>query len=260
MAEDEAPSPVTSLSYIVPAYNEEERLGESLRRLIAYAAAQPQTVDIIVVDDGSADRTAEIAIESIADLPEGVTARVMAHEVNRGKGAAVRTGALASTGDVVLTVDADLAMPPEEMKKLLDEIEAGADLAIGSRVVPGGGDMRASQPAWRRMGGRMFAVVRRRLLLSDIEDTQCGFKAFRREAVRNIFPRQQLEGWAFDAEVLYMAQRLGYTIAQVPVEWRHVEGSSFSLGLGSASREIRDLLRIRMLHRGLTPANRESID
>ncbi|MCH7697502.1 MAG: glycosyltransferase family 2 protein [Chloroflexi bacterium] len=252
------PSPITSLSYVVPAYNEEERLAESLQKLIAYAAAQPYSVDIIIVDDGSTDRTAEIANESIAELPDGVTARLISYQPNRGKGAAVRTGAQAATGDVILSLDADLAMPPEEMQKLLDALVSGADIAIGSRVKPGGGDMRASQPAWRRLGGRMFAVVRRRLLLSDIEDTQCGFKAFRHEAARALFPRQHLEGWAFDAEILYMAQRLGFRIAQVPVEWQHVEGSSFRLGVGSALREVRDLVRIRWLHRGLTPADRSS--
>ncbi len=145
-------------------------------------------------------------------------------------------------------------MPPEEIPNLLGAIEAGAAVAIGTRVVPGGGDMRASQPAWRRVGGRLFAVARRRLLLGDIEDTQCGFKAFRRDAAREVFSRQQLDGWAFDAEVLYVAQRLGYRIDQVPIEWHHVEGSSFRLGIGSAFREIRDLLRIRWMHRGVTPA------
>jgi dolichyl-phosphate beta-glucosyltransferase len=111
--------------------------------------------------------------------------------------------------------------------------------------------MRASQPGWRRFGGRAFAVVRRRLLLSDIQDTQCGFKAYRGAAARDIFSRQQLDGWAFDAEVLYLAQKLGYTVRQVPLLWRHIEGSSFRLGLGSALREVRDLLRIRWMHRKL---------
>ncbi len=255
MAGEAEPMSITSLSYVVPAYNEEERLGASLQTLIAYAAAQPYAVDIIIVDDGSDDRTAEVANESIGELPDGVTARLISYQPNRGKGAAVRTGAQAATGDVILSIDADLAMPPEEMQKLLDAPVSGADIAIGSRVKPGGGDMRASQPAWRRFGGRMFAVVRRRLLLSDIEDTQCGFKAFSRESAEAVFPRQQLDGWAFDAELLYMAQRLGYRIAQVPVEWHHVEGSSFHLGIGSALREVRDLLRIRWMHRGLTPGD-----
>ncbi len=253
MAAEAEPMSITSLSYVVPAYNEEERLGASLQKLIAYAAAQPYAVDIIIVDDGSADRTAEVANASIATLPDGVTARVIQHEANRGKGAAVRTGALAATGDVVLYLDADLSTAPEETQKLLDAFTPGVDVAIGSRIRPEGGDMRASQPAWRRIGGRMFAVPRKRLLLSDVEDTQCGFKAFSREAVQAIFSRQQLDGWTFDAEVLYLARRLGYQVVQVPVEWRHVEGSRFQLGVGSVFREVRDLVRIRWLHRGITP-------
>ena len=260
MAEDATLSPITSLSYVVPAYNEEERLAESLQKLIAYAAAQPYGVDIIIVDDGSTDRTAEIANASIAELPDGVTARVVVHEANRGKGAAVRTGALTATGDVVLYLDADLATAPEETQKLLDAFTPGVDIAIGSRVKPGGGDMRASQPAWRRIGGRMFGVLRRRLLLPDIKDTQCGFKAFTRRAATDIFGRQQLDGLAFDAELLYLAQQLGYGVAQVPIEWHHVEGSSIRLGLGSMLREVRDLMRIRLLHRGLTPADQEATD
>ena len=257
MAPEDAPaSPSTSmsmlsLSYVVPAYNEEQRLGDSLAKLIAYSAAQPFAVEIIVVDDGSADRTAEIATEAIANLPDGVTANVIQHEVNRGKGAAVRTGALAASSDVVLYLDADLATQPDQTPKLLAALSSGADVAIGSRIRPEGGDMRASQPAWRRVGGRLFALLRRRLLLSDIEDTQCGFKAFSRGAAQAIFSRQQLDGWAFDAELLYLAHRLGYRVVQVPIEWRHVEGSRFKLGAGSAYREVRDLVRVRWLHRGL---------
>ena len=173
------------------------------------------------------------------------------HERNRGKGAAVRTGALAANGDFILYLDADLATAPEETAKLLGMLEADADLAIGSRVQPGGFDMRASQPAWRRVGGRLFAMARRRLLLADVDDTQCGFKAFRREAAQAIFSRQRLEGWAFDAELLYLAGKLGFSVRQVPIVWQHMEGSVFRVGIGSSLREVRDLLRIRWLHRGV---------
>ena len=243
----------SSLSFIVPAYDEEGRLGESLSRLIEFSARQRYDVEIIVVDDGSADRTPEIAREAGQRLPEGVSLRLLQHEQNRGKGAAVRTGALAATGDVILNLDADLAVAPEETPKLLEALAAGADVAAGSRIQPGGFDMRASQPAWRRIGGRLFTFGRKRLLLSDIKDTQCGFKAFQREAAQAIFPRQRLDRWAYDAELLFLARRLGLSIRQVPVEWRHVEGSRFRLGLSSALREVVDLLRIRWLHRGVGP-------
>ena len=243
--------PPRTVSFIVPAKDEELRLGESLRRLIAFASRQAYASEIIVVDDGSVDRTAQIAHEAEQGLPERVSLRMVQHERNRGKGAAVRTGVQASAGDCVLYLDADLATPPEETPKLLRALEDGADVAAGSRSQPGGGDMRASQPAWRRVGGRLFALARRRLLLSDIEDTQCGFKAFRRPAAQAIFSRQRLEGWAFDTELLYLARRLGYSVRQVPVEWQHVGGSRFRLGLRTALREVGDLLRIRWLHRGV---------
>jgi dolichyl-phosphate beta-glucosyltransferase len=239
------------LSFIVPAYDEERRLGASLARLIEYAGGLPYAVEVIVVDDGSSDRTAEIAREAGQQAPANVSFRLLQHERNRGKGAAVRTGGLAAAGGYLLYLDADLATPPEETPKLLAALDAGADIAAGSRVQPGGYDLRASQPAWRRIGGRLFALARRRLLLSDIEDTQCGFKAFRHEAAQAVFPRQRLEGWSFDAELLFLARKLGFSVRSVPVAWQHVEGSRFQLGLGSALRELRDLLRIRWLHRGV---------
>ncbi len=243
--------PPRHVSFVVPAYDEERRLSESLRRLVEFVAGQPYEAEIIVVDDGSHDATAKIAREAGPGLPEGISIQLIQHERNRGKGAAVRTGALAASGDVLFYLDADLATPPEEIPKLLSALEAGSAVAVGTRVQPDGVDMRASQPAWRRIGGRLFAIARRRLLLSDIEDSQCGFKAFRAEAASAIFPQQRLDGWAFDAELLFLAGKLGLSVAQVPVVWRHVEDSRFRLGVRSALREVRDLLRIRWLHRGV---------
>ena len=156
---------------------------------------------------------------------------------------------LAATGEYVLYLDADLATPPEETSRLLDALNEGIDVAIGVRIQPGGYDMRASEPTYRRIGGYIFTAVRRRLLLSDIYDTQCGFKAFRSNAAQVLFRRQELDGWAFDAELLFLAERLGYSIRQIPVEWHHVEGSRFQLTIPSAIRELRDLARIRWVHR-----------
>ncbi len=240
------------VSFVIPAFNEERRLGSSLQRLIEYCGSQPYESEIIVVDDGSSDITASIAEQGDEGLPERVTLRLLRHERNRGKGAAVRTGMLAATGDDVLYLDADLATPPEEIPKLLGGLNDGCDLAIGVRIQPGGYDMRASEPAYRRIGGYIFTTVRRRLLLSDVYDTQCGFKAFRNDVAQVLARQQQLDGWAFDAELLFLAQRQGYSIEQIPVEWRHVEGSRFQIGIRSAIRELRDLARIRWLHRGVS--------
>lgn len=251
MADDVAPLALRSVSFVVPAFDEERRLGASLVRLIEFAASQPYDAEIIVVDDGSHDRTAAITREAEAQARDGVSFRLLQHERNRGKGAAVRTGMEAATGDYVMYLDADMAAPPEEFPKLFAALDGGADVAAGSRIQPGGADMRASQPAWRRIGGRLFARARGWLVPTGVKDTQCGFKAFRREAARAVFARQRLERWSFDTELLYLARRLGLSVRTVPIEWRHIEGSKFQLGLRSAAREVRDLLRIRWLHRGV---------
>ncbi len=253
MPDDAAAAQPRILSLILPAYDEASRLGVSLARLIGFCGAQPYTSEIIVVDDGSTDGTAEIGRAAAQSLPAAVSLQILRHERNRGKGAAVRTGMLAATGDPALYLDSDLATPPEEIPKLLNALAAGADVAAGSRIQPGGIDLRASQPAWRRIGGRLFTIARRRLLLSDVVDTQCGFKAFRRKAVQAIFTRQKLERWAFDGELLYLARKLGFSVVQVPVAWHHVEGSRLQLGPISALREVVDILRIRWMHRGVKP-------
>jgi glycosyltransferase involved in cell wall biosynthesis len=237
------------VSFVIPAYDEEARLGPSLERLMAYCGTQEYESEIIVVDDGSSDSTVAIAERAQDSLPERVSVRVLKHEQNRGKGAAVRTGMLASTGDVVIYLDADLATPPEETAHLLRAIAEGYDVAIGVRIQPGGFDMRNSEPLYRRVGGRIFTGVRKQLLLKDIHDTQCGFKAFRRDVAQVLARKQELDGWAFDGELLFLAQRLGYSIEQQPVEWHHVEGSRFQIGVRSAVRELRDLARIRWIHR-----------
>ena len=242
------------ISFVIPAKDEEGRLGASLERLIAFVQTQPYESELIVVDDGSSDRTADIAREAERSAPPNVSVRLLQHEVNRGKGAAVRTGVLAATGEYILYMDADLAVPPEEVPKLIALLDAGADVAAGTRVQPGGFDMRASQPFYRRIGGRMFAIARRRLLLSQVEDTQCGFKGFRHAAAHKIYPRSRLDVWSFDTELLYIAQRLKLSVKEVPVQWQHMEGSRFKLGAGSALSELRDLLRILWLHRGLRPS------
>ncbi len=259
MTEASPPAGPRRVSFVMPAFDEEGRLGSSLERLIAYCGRQAYESEIIVVDDGSSDATvaiAERAQHRAEDTAaERVTLRILKHEQNRGKGAAVRTGMLAATGDYAIYLDADLATPPEETAKLVDGLNGGADIAIGVRIQPGGYDMRNSEPFHRRVGGRIFTGVRKQLLLKDIHDTQCGFKAFRNDVAQVLTRQQELDGWAFDAELLFLAQRQGYSIVQVPVEWRHVEGSRFQIGVQSAIRELRDLARIRWIHRDVKRAS-----
>jgi dolichyl-phosphate beta-glucosyltransferase len=238
------------VSIVLPAYNEEDRLPASLDRVIDFLGAQVFDSEIVIADDGSRDRTPEIVrVRADAGLPEHVALRLVQHERNRGKGAAIRTGVLAARGRYVFFMDADLATPPEDAIKLLDRLRAGAPVAIGSRIQAGGSDMRATQPAKRRLVGRLFTLMRKTMrVLPDIEDTQCPMKGFEHGASHAIFEQQQLSGWIFDAEVLYIARSLGYGIVSVPVSWRHVEGSRLRVRPQEAFQVARDLVRLRFLH------------
>lgn len=233
------------LSVIVPAYNEADRLGRSLSVLLAYLAANHPGSEVIIVDDGSTDGTAGLA-KRIAAEPAGASAgaaprvRVVSHPRNLGKGAAVRTGVRLAEGDVVVFLDADLSTPPEVLPRLLAPLEApagsgGADVAIGSRRVEGA-EIEVSQPRYRVLIGRLFNRAMTRLLVPGIQDTQCGFKGFRREAARALFERAWVRGFGFDLEILFVARRLGMVVREVPVRWRD--------DARSRVRPIRDGLRV----------------
>jgi dolichyl-phosphate beta-glucosyltransferase len=242
--------PLPHLSFVIPAFNEEARLPASLERVLEFLGAQPFDSEVVVVNDGSRDRTPDIVRDVAARAPERVSVRLLDHETQRGKGAAIRTGCLDARGDYVFFVDADLATPPEDSLGLLEMLRGGADVAIGSRIQPDGSDMRASQPAQRRFVGRLFTVMRKAVrVLPDIDDTQCPMKGFRRSVAQDVFARQRLRGWIFDAEVLYIARSLGYRIVSVPVTWRHVEGSRLRVRPQQAWEVARDLVRLRFLHR-----------
>lgn len=238
------------VSFVLPAYNEEDRLPGSLDRVIAFLGAQPFESEIVIADDGSRDATPRIVEARMAALPANVEMRLLRHEHNQGKGAAIRTGCLAAAGDYVFFMDADLATPPEAALRLLERLETGAPVVIGTRIQPDGSDMRASQPAQRRMVGRAFTIMRKTMrVLPDIDDTQCPMKGFSREAAQRIFARQRLAGWIFDAEVLYIARQLGYRIESVPVRWQHVEGSRLRVRPSQAWQIARDLMRLRFIHK-----------
>lgn len=231
----------SGLSIVVPAYNEARRLPGTLPRVIEYASRLDESVEIIVVDDGSTDGTGDIAA-SVGQACGLVT--VLRSDRNRGKGAAVRRGVLAARLGHVLFTDVDLSTPIEETSKLRAALVRGADVAIGSRRLAES-DVQVHQPWLRELAGRTFSRLVSLLLLPGIRDSQCGFKAFRRSTARELFGRQRLEGFGFDAEVLWLARRLGYRVAEVPIAWRDDRGSNVRLVRDSGGMLL-DLGRIRL--------------
>lgn len=240
--------PDVYLSVVIPAYNEEQRLPSALTRVIAFLAEQDYPSEIIVADDGSRDGTVAVAQRMAHDLPPKLHFRVVSHSPNRGKGAAVRAGCLAASGQYVMFTDADLPTPVTEIPRLLAELDAGNDLAIGNRIQPDGSDMRGTQPLHRRILGKLYHTVAAALAVPGIQDTQCGFKAFTREAAQTLFRAQRLTGWVFDTEILYLATKWGYRIAQVPVAWSNVGGSRMHVTARQAASILRDLASIRLMH------------
>jgi len=228
--------PHTTLSIVIPAFNERRRLGRTLEQIRRFAETHTNVREILVVDDGSTDGTAERVRELTAGSPP---ARVLINRVNRGKGYSVRRGVLAAEADAVLVTDADLSTPIEEIAKLLACLARGDDVAIGSR------DAAATTRTWpRRVMEWAFRTTRQRLLLADIHDTQCGFKCFRREAAREIFSRVTVDRFAFDCEVLVIARRLGFRIREVSVIWR-ADPDSRLRPIRDSLAMLADLLRIR---------------
>jgi dolichyl-phosphate beta-glucosyltransferase len=203
------------LTIVIPAFNEDRRLGPTLVRIRQYAQQSGLRCEIIIVNDGSTDATAQIVREFD---PGPLTLHLLEHPACRGKGFSVRKGVLAATGDSVLICDADLSAPIEELDKLQPWLAEGHDVVIGSRDLP---DSRLDppQPWLRRMMAYAFRALRRRLLLPALRDTQCGFKLFRYSAARDVFSRQTVDGWLFDCEVLGVADRLGYRIKEVGIIW-----------------------------------------
>ena len=230
------------LSVVVPAYNEEERLPRTLDRLKEYYDAQPYDYDVAVVSDGSKDRTADIAHEFAR---ANGRFRLISYPDNQGKGYAVRTGMLEATGDLILFCDADLATPQEETEKLLERMNQGADVAIGSRPLQAS-NLEVRQPWYREMLGRSFNLAVQTIGIRGIDDTQCGFKMFTAAANKDIFSRCKLNGFGFDFEALMVARDLGYRIDEVPIRWRHQEGSKVVL-MRDGPRMLRDLLKLRMM-------------
>jgi dolichyl-phosphate beta-glucosyltransferase len=231
------------LSVVVPAYNEEQRLAPGLRQALAYLARRGEPYELLVIDDGSRDGTSRVA-EGFA----GQGVRVVRHERNRGKGAAVRTGLLASRGRKVLISDADFSTPIEEVEKLEPFLQEGTPLVIGSRGLPGS-QIRRRQPFYREMMGRVFNRLIRMFGVRGIRDTQCGFKLARGEEGRRIAGELRIEGFAWDVELIWLARRRGYGIAEVGVVWINSPDSRVDPVRSSFSM-LRDVLTMRLRHRG----------
>ncbi len=227
-------------SLVIPAYNESSRIRPTLDEILRYLAEKKWDAEVLVVDDGSRDDTAEIVREYAGAHPQ---IQLVQNPGNRGKGYSVRNGMLHARGDICLFTDADLSSPIAEAQKLFDAIAQGADVAIGSRWLRA--ELQTErQPFYRQVFGRIFNLLLRIVLGLHFKDTQCGFKAFRREAAQRIFPLQRIERWGFDPELLFLTRRMGLRAVETPVVWAHSEGTRlhpFRDGL----RMFGDVIRIR---------------
>ncbi|HYL46134.1 MAG TPA: dolichyl-phosphate beta-glucosyltransferase [Candidatus Limnocylindrales bacterium] len=235
--------PAPELSIIIPAYNEESRLPRALERIRTYLSGRGLTeskVEILVVDDGSADGTARVVAGCSREIP-GL--RLVSNDRNRGKGFSVRHGMLEARGRIALFTDADLSAPIEEADKLFAAIESGADVAIGSRALDRS-LIFAHQSRLRELAGIIFNGFVRALTGLPFADTQCGFKAFRREPCRIIFEQQRIERFGFDPEILFLAKRHGLRAAEVPVHWAHDPGTKVHV-LRDSLMMFSDLFYIR---------------
>jgi dolichyl-phosphate beta-glucosyltransferase len=264
-------SPPPSLTIVLPAYNEAARIEAALDELFGWlyrggparshgrSSDEIGTWQVLVVDDGSEDDTVDVVEARPEARPRadgsGPALRLLRRR-HAGKGAAVTAGVLAADGDLIVFTDADMATPPDQIP-LLTEALATDDLALGSRIQPDGSDRRASQPAYRRLLGRIYRLLAGLWVTADVPDTQCGFKGFRRAAGHDIFGRLKTEGIAFDAEVIYLARRLGYSYAVVPVMWHDIHGSRMRVRPRLAFSVLWDLLRIPVIHRDVTGTMRE---
>ena len=227
-------------SIVIPAYNERARIGQTLERVLECVHNNGWNAEVLVVNDGSSDNTAAI-VESFAAKDSIV--RLINNATNRGKGYSVRNGMLQASGDIVMFTDADLSSPMEEAELLFTAIRSGADIAIGSRWL----EVKRQtlrQPLYRRFFGRCFNIVTRLIMALPFADTQCGFKAFTRQAAQTVFQLQRIERWGFDPEILFIAIKRGYSIREVPVTWGHDERSRISY-LRDGLKMLEELVFVR---------------
>jgi len=232
------------LSVIIPAYNEEKRIGDSLQKIHDFMESRDHEYEVIVINDGSDDGTSREAEKSALYAKNKL--KILENKENRGKGFSVKRGVLSSLGGCVLLTDADLSTPINEVDKLFDCLGRGNDIAIGSRARPSS-RVSVAQPWYRQMMGRVFNLIIRTSLMGDFKDTQCGFKLFKGDVVRDIAPEMKIDGFSFDVELLYLARKRGYKIEEVGVSWDNSPHSTVRI-FSSSVKMFLDLLKIKRLH------------
>lgn len=232
---------MSKVSIIIPAYNEEQRLPATLDSVCSFMDSQKHDYEVLVVDDGSSDGTCDL-VRTYEDKNPKV--KLISYDENQGKGYAVRTGMLAASGDYVIYNDADGSSPIEEIEKLIASIDAGHDIAFGSRAKPD--DSRyVNALAYRKYMGNTFNLIVQFLILPGIQDTQCGFKMFSRNVARDIFSVAQVNGFAFDVEVLYIARLRHYNWEEVPINWSNVDGSKVNV-LVDSPKMLLEVFKVRL--------------
>lgn len=229
------------LSVIIPAYNEEKRLLSTLSKICAYLFTKDFPYEIIVVDDGSTDNTLQM-VKNFASSNRHIV--ILINEQNSGKGFSVRKGMLSARGEYVFFTDADLSTPIEEIEKCLPYLINGYDVVIGSRSMPGS-DILVHQPWYREKMGKIFNFMVNMVLLKGIIDTQCGFKGFKREAVRTVFNRCKIDGFSFDVEALYLSRKYNFKIKEIPIRWENSPLSKVS-PIKHSLQMFKDLIGIKI--------------
>ena len=232
------------LSVVIPTFNEETRIADSLSRVIEYLQGQDYSWEVVVADDGSTDRTVGLVGQAIVDHPN---VRIL-HLQHRGKGWAVKNGMLAAEGEFRLLCDADLSVPIQQVERLLPPTGPMADIVLGSREADGA--VRIGEPTGRHIMGRIFNRLVSSLAVPGLADTQCGFKIFRADAAQDLFPRLTLDGFAFDVELIHLAGKRGLTYSEVGIDWYYRPQSKVR-PLRDALAMTLDLFKIRWRHRNL---------